>query len=148
MIATLRFNEDMTLIDDEEEEEEETDEEEEDEDDSQVMAGNPEDESLDQQTLSFTLDAQTLSGLSGGGDQVVVFEVVQMGTQDTEGGESAQIFEAQTTDQLTTPVKKVTRRGKSQRSAIISNGASTSTGIIYWSESTFHEMTNHYFNCR
>ncbi|RWS27850.1 zinc finger protein with KRAB and SCAN domains 7-like isoform X2, partial [Leptotrombidium deliense] len=67
-----RMNDSHQLIDDEEEEEEETDDE-----SSQIILHNTEDENtIDPQTLQFTLDPQTQQMLQG--EQVVVFEVVQL----------------------------------------------------------------------
>ena len=103
----------MTLIDDDEEEEEETDEDEMDE--SGLMDGS--------QTVSFTLDPQTQSMLTGDDGQVVVFEVVQMPGED--GGEEGQTFEAVETPKRGYAGKN---RSKAVRTAVLSqsNGNSTS----------------------
>lgn len=78
--SVVRANENHQLIDDEEEESEE--------DDDPDMILPTEDESLDQQTLQFTLDPQTQQMLQGG-EQVVVFEVVQMNNNES-GNEDQQ----------------------------------------------------------
>ena len=115
----------MTLIDDEEEEEEDDEsEEEDDEDDSQILANS---EDVEQQNYTFTLDGQTLSSLSGSGDQVVVFEVVQMGSQDGNDTNEAQIFDA-TAIETSTPVRKPRR--KTNRSALLHTNGAVSGGMI------------------
>lgn len=78
---------------------------------------------MDSQTVSFTLDPQTQSMLTGDDGQVVVFEVVQMPGE--EGGEEGQTFEA-----VETPKRGFVgkNRSKAVRTAVLSqsNGNSTS----------------------
>lgn len=111
--ATLRFNDDLTLIDDDDEEDEESEEDEMDE--SGLLDSS--------QTVSFTLDPQTQSMLTGDDGQVVVFEVVQMPGE--EGGEEGQTFEAVETPKRGFVGKS---RSKAVRTAVLSqsNGNSTS----------------------
>jgi hypothetical protein len=82
-VAHLRANDSHQLIDDEEEEEEETDDE-----DSQMILPNAEEDTMDPQTLQFTLDPQTQQMLQG--EQVVVFEVVQMNNNESENDTDTQ----------------------------------------------------------
>lgn len=110
--ATLRFNDDLTLIDEEEDEDEESEEDELDE--SGLM---------DSQTVSFTLDPQTQSMLTGDDGQVVVFEVVQMPGEEG-GGEEGQTFEA-----VETPKRGFVAKGRSKAVRTVlsqSNGNSAS----------------------
>lgn len=121
-VLQLKGNEYHQLIDDESEEEEETDDELMDEDDEDEGG-----ESMDQQTLQFTLDPQTQQMLSG--DQVVVFEVVQM----PEGGDEGEVTEASFEATDSTPVSKKSSAAsrKTLRTATLvtqTNGASTTSG--------------------
>ena len=123
-VLQLKGNEYHQLIDDESEEEE-TDEEDmlDDEDDDD------EGETMDQQTLQFTLDPQTQQMLSG--DQVVVFEVVQMPEGGDEGEVTDASFEAAEVSGMTPTKKSGGFKGKNVRTATLvaqSNGASTSSG--------------------
>lgn len=78
-ISFNRNNDSTQLIEDEEEEEEEDEDE---EDSSQMLVPNESDE---EQTLSFTLDPQTQQILQNtNGEQVVVFEVVQVNNNGQE----------------------------------------------------------------
>lgn len=121
----VRENENHQLIDDESEEESEEDDE-----DEMIMPGEG-DESLEQSTLQFTLDPQTHQMLQGG-EQVVVFEVVQM-----PGGESGNEGDGTTTyvdngGLMETPKKATIITKKALRNAALmaaqTNGASTSSG--------------------
>ncbi|KAI1301900.1 Transcriptional repressor CTCF [Halotydeus destructor] len=87
-LSQVRGNDNHQLIDEDEDEEEE--EETDDEGTSMILSNATGDDTLDPQTLQFTLDPQTQQMLQGG-EQVVVFEVVQMNNGDgTNGGDGEQ----------------------------------------------------------
>lgn len=117
----MRANDNHQLIDDEEEESEE--------DEEMLLQGD--DESLDQQTLQFTLDPQTHQMLQGG-EQVVVFEVVQMNNAES-GNEENDTEHAFADASFETPKKGgiITKKALA-RTGLIShtNGASTSSGKL------------------
>jgi len=117
-----RVNDSHQLIDDDEEEEEE------DEDSSQMIVPNESDE---EQTLSFTLDPQTQQILqSTNGDQVVVFEVVQLNNSNNDNENALSTIEQPVMmDQM--PLLQTSRskgKGKGRFSLARQNGASTSNG--------------------
>ena len=128
-VLQLRDGNDCHQLIDDEDEDEESLEEESDEDDDEgtahliqtrnVSAGNTtqEDESLDNQTLQFTLDPQTQQMLQG--DQVVVFEVVQMNEDGEEG--TTTLIEAQ--GDASTPTGKKALKKALRTATLVQNGS-------------------------
>lgn len=120
----IRANDSHQLID-----------EESDEDSQLILPNATDDDTIDPQTLQFTLDPQTQQMLHG--EQVVVFEVVQLNnTADGSGTDTQSSFASldqsgQLLDQTPKIPKNIGKSGKTTiRSATVltHNGASTSTG--------------------
>jgi hypothetical protein len=129
----VRANENHQLIDDEEEESEE--------DDDPDMILPTEDESLDQQTLQFTLDPQTHQMLQGG-EQVVVFEVVQMNNNES-GNEDQQNAYAELAN-FETPKKgaTVTKKALAKAMATTNGGPGLENNIIIQLQTEDDEAAN------
>ena len=127
-----RHNDSTQLIDEEEDEEEDEDE------DDQMIVPNESDE---EQTLSFTLDPQTQQILQNtNGEQVVVFEVVQLNNSNSEGDNSTipdnqMIMEHMNVIQASGSKGK----GKARYSFARQNGANASNGL--------YSQTNDELNC-
>lgn len=102
--GSMRMNDSHQLIDDESDE------------NSQMILPNTDEESLDPQTLQFTLDPQTQQMISG--EQVVVFEVVQINDEDTNSQTSYAL------DQSASAIILDQTSGSKKRTAILAPGGS------------------------
>ena len=114
-----RINDSNQLIDEEDEEEEE---------DSMIVPN----ESDEEQTLSFTLDPQTQQILQNtNGEQVVVFEVVQLNNNNADGDNTALPVDNQLLDQMNVLHTSTSKgKGKARYSFARQNGANSSNGLL------------------
>lgn len=116
-----RNNDSTQLIDDEEEDE--------DEDSHQMIVPNDSDE---EQTLSFTLDPQTQQMLQTNGEQVVVFEVVQMNNSNSEGDNTTLPENQMLMEHINVIQASGSKgKGKARYSFARQNGANTSNGLLF-----------------
>ena len=118
-----RHNDSTQLIDEEEDEDE-------DEDSNQMIVPNESDE---EQTLSFTLDPQTQQILQNtNGEQVVVFEVVQLNNNGNNEGDSTTLPENQMIMEHMNVIQASSSKGKGKSRFSLSrqNGANSSNGLF------------------
>ena len=108
-----RVNDSHQLIDEESDE------------NSQMILPNTDEESLDPQALQFTLDPQTQQMISG--EQVVVFEVVQLNSGEENESQNSYAAIEQTGASPTIILDQSTLNNKKPRTAILATGGSKAT---------------------
>lgn len=106
--TSSRMNDSHQLIDEESDE------------NSQMIMPNTDEESLDPQTLQFTLDPQTQQMISG--DQVVVFEVVQINNEEESNSQSSYATLDQSGNSSAIILDPSSAAGKTRRAILTAGG--------------------------